>query len=126
MGNLVILIVDDHSISRQVSVMQFARLGYCALAVESGLEALAALETTDFEMVLMDIRMPPPDGFETTRLIRQMSEPQCRIPIAAVTADLMRCTREICLEAGVDDVIYKPVSLDTLITLLERLGVPFG
>lgn len=120
----MILIVDNDSTSRRLSALQFTRLGYRALAVESGLQALAALKATDFDLVLMDIRMPPPNGFETTRLIRQMSEPQCRIPIAAVTADLMRCTREVCLEAGMDDVIYKPVRSEMLITLLEQLGLP--
>jgi CheY-like chemotaxis protein len=108
-------------------VLQFARLGYPALAVASGLEALALFEDDhEFDMVLMDVRMPPPDGFETTRLIRQMSEPKCLIPVAGVTAGVLTFTRAQCLKAGMNDLIVKPVSLGILITLLKNLGLAVG
>jgi CheY-like chemotaxis protein len=123
----MLLIVDDDPSSRRVFVLQFARLGYPSLAVASGLEALTLIEDDhEFDMVLMDVRMPPPDGFETTRLIRQMSEPKCHIPVAGVIAGVLTFTRAQCLEAGMNDLIVKPVSLGILTTLLTNLGLAVG
>jgi CheY-like chemotaxis protein len=86
---------------------------------ESGQEGIARLqETSDIDVVLMDVMMPEMDGYETMRAIREM--PRFRsLPIIAVTAKAMKGDREKCIEAGASDYIAKPVDMDQLLSLLR-------
>ncbi len=97
--------------SQRFSVGRYGR----PTAVESGREALAALEKESFDVVLMDIQMPEMDGFEATLAIREKEKSTgMHIPIIAMTADAMKGDQQRCLAAGMDAYISKPVNTEKM------------
>ena len=120
--NFRILLAEDSPTNQLVALGMLSKLGFKVDAVANGREAVEALRTKDYDLVLMDVQMPGMDGFEATRLIRspkgQTKHPQ--IPILAMTAYAMVGDREECLRAGMDDYIAKPVSPAALATLLKK------
>ena len=117
-----ILLVEDNYVNQQVAQSMLQKLGITADIANNGLEAIEALEKIEYDLVLMDVQMPEMDGFEATRHIRdqQSSVLDHHIPIIAMTAHAMKGYKESCLEAGMDDYIPKPVSLQSLRRLLEK------
>ena len=119
-----ILLAEDNVTNREVALAMLNKLGYTADFVANGLEAVNALSSADYDLVLMDCMMPELDGFETTRRIRDRHglarnrNPQ--IPIIAVTADAMNGDRDRCLRAGMNDYISKPIELRTLSEVLAK------
>jgi CheY-like chemotaxis protein/HPt (histidine-containing phosphotransfer) domain-containing protein len=111
-----ILVVEDNPTNQIVLVAQLEKLGYRAQVVVNGLEAVAAVERENYDLVLMDCQMPGMDGFEATRQIRRSGRPH--VPIVAVTAHAMVGDRERCIRQGMDDYLSKPVSLDPLADVL--------
>ena len=71
-------------------------------------------------LIFMDVNMPEMDGYTTTRHIRKLAEPQCNIPIIALTADAMKGDREKCLEAGMNNYISKPFKLEEIEAVLKE------
>jgi HAMP domain-containing protein/CheY-like chemotaxis protein/signal transduction histidine kinase len=113
------LIVDDDMRNIFAMTSFLERYDMQVQAAETGLEALATLETSDgFDVILMDIMMPDMDGYETMRRIRQM-ETYRDLPILALTAKAMKGDREKCIEAGASDYIAKPVDTEHLLSLLR-------
>ena len=98
-------------------------LGYPADAVSDGHEVLQALDRRSYDVVLMDINMPKMGGLEATRHIGERYEADRRPWIVALTASAMKGERERFLAAGVDDYIAKPLRLEELSRVLERLAV---
>jgi two-component system sensor histidine kinase/response regulator len=115
-----ILVAEDNRVNQKVLLAVLQRLGYGADAVENGGEAIAALERRDYDLVFMDCQMPEVDGYEATRAIRLRSEPFSRIPIVALTAHAMQGDRDVCLAAGMDDYLPKPVTPASVAAALER------
>jgi CheY-like chemotaxis protein len=117
-----ILVAEDNVVNQKVALRILEKLGYRADAVADGKEALAALETLPYDLVLMDVQMPEMDGFEATGVIRDPRSKVRRhdIPVIAMTAHAMRGDREKCLEAGMDDYISKPVTALALNEILEK------
>ncbi|MFL6259227.1 MAG: ATP-binding protein [Thermoanaerobaculia bacterium] len=115
-----ILVAEDNVINQLVVVEQLAAMGYDAVAVHNGCEALQALENGDFALVLMDCQMPDLDGYEATRRIREGPEKNRRIPIIALTAHAMREDLDRCLAAGMNDAITKPFAEEVLGLKLEH------
>jgi PAS domain S-box-containing protein len=116
-----ILVVEDNIVNQEVVLGILRKLGLRADAVANGAEAIDALSTLPYHLVLMDIQMPVMDGFEATRLIR---DPQSRVrdhqvPIIALTANAMRGDRQRCLEVGMDCYLTKPVSPSSLVEVLN-------
>jgi signal transduction histidine kinase/CheY-like chemotaxis protein len=110
---LRILLAEDNAINQKVAQLSLQRLGYRADLAANGLEALNALKRHAYDVVLMDVQMPEMDGLEATRRIRHM--PHLRQPrIVAMTANAMHSDREVCLQAGMDDYISKPVQMPEL------------
>jgi CheY-like chemotaxis protein/HPt (histidine-containing phosphotransfer) domain-containing protein len=96
------------------------RWGHQVDVAANGREAVAAAARVAYDLVLMDCQMPEMDGFEATRAIRRSLAGGARLPIIALTAEVMARAREECLVAGMDDYLPKPVSVDALHAMLER------
>jgi len=110
-GTLSILLVEDNHINQMVAQNILVKLDCKVSIANNGQEALDALQENHFDLVLMDVQMPVMDGLEATRKIRKM-EMENRLPhqrIIAMTANAMQGDREICLHAGMDDYISKPI-----------------
>jgi CheY-like chemotaxis protein len=108
---LRILVADDVFTNRFVAVGILKKMGLEADAVENGLEVLTALQSTSYsyDLILMDVQMPVLDGLDATRQIRSAEKGRRHLPIIALTAAAMQEEREICLAAGMDDFIAKPI-----------------
>jgi CheY-like chemotaxis protein len=117
-----VLLVEDNAVNRLVGGRLLANLGYLPYAVESGAEALKALCTEEYDLVLMDIQMPDMDGFEATRHVREqiVSVRNHAIPIIAMTANVQESDRQACLAAGMNDFVPKPVRPNQLSEVLKR------
>jgi CheY-like chemotaxis protein/HPt (histidine-containing phosphotransfer) domain-containing protein len=120
--NARILLAEDNITNQQVALGILKKLGLRANAVANGLEALKALETLPYDLVLMDIQMPEMDGIEATRNIRERKSANgiSRIPIIAMTAHAMQGDRENFMKAGMNDYISKPVSPHALSEALKK------
>jgi PAS domain S-box-containing protein len=112
-----ILLAEDNAINQIVGLKILQKLGYRADPVANGLEVIQALETIPYDLVLMDCQMPEMDGFEATRAIRKMN---MDIPIIALTANAMKGDRELCLDAGMNDYLSKPVKSADMAAILDR------
>ncbi|MCP4901149.1 MAG: response regulator [bacterium] len=114
-----VLVVEDNSINREVARGLLTDMGLVVEEVVSGEEALARLDESQFDVVLMDIQMPGMDGTQTTKRIR--SNPDLRdLPVIAMTAHAMHGDRERFLAAGMSDYISKPVDEEKLGVVLSR------
>jgi len=117
-----ILLVEDNYTNQEVASGMLKRLGWSADVASDGKQAVEALETQSYDLVLMDVQMPEMDGYEATRLIR---DPQSRvlnhnIPIIATTAHAMQGDAEKCLAAGMSDYIAKPIDPKILAVVVEK------
>jgi PAS domain S-box-containing protein len=119
--HLRILEVEDNPVNQQLMLLLLDKLGYRADVAGNGVEALDALERQPYDAVLMDVEMPEMDGLEATRRIHQRWPPERRPHIVAVTANAMQGERELCLRAGMDDYIAKPIRLEDLSAALSRV-----
>jgi CheY-like chemotaxis protein/HPt (histidine-containing phosphotransfer) domain-containing protein len=117
---LRILLAEDNAVNQKVALKTLGRLGYRADVAANGLEVLDALERQSYDVVLMDMQMPEMDGLEATRQICQHWPAEQRPRIIAMTANAMQGDRELCLDAGMDDYISKPVRIQDLISVLEQ------
>ncbi len=121
-----VLVAEDNPINQQVAIGMLKRFDIHADAVASGEEAIYALETLPYDLVLMDVQMPILDGLEATRRIRSGDSQvlDSKIPIVAMTANAMEGDRELCLEGGMSEYIAKPVSQLELIRVLSLYLTP--
>ncbi|MEH1934542.1 MAG: PAS domain S-box protein [Nostoc sp.] len=117
---LRILLAEDTVVNQKVALLMLQKMGYGADVVTNGLEVLKALQKQSYDLVLMDVHMPEMDGLEATRRICQEWEVGFRPHIIAITANAMRGDREVCLAAGMDDYISKPVQLQELAEALSK------
>ena len=118
-ATLKILIADDNRTNQLVALRLLEILGYRADVVSTGTEVLAMLKHQRYDVILMDMRMPEMNGVEVTQKIRQMPHHQ-ETWIIAMTANALTEDRELCLSAGMNDYIHKPIKRDTLALALER------
>lgn len=116
-----LLVADDNLINQRVAVALLEKRGYRVEVAGNGREAVRMSETTGYEAILMDCQMPELDGYQATAEIRRREGGERRIPIIAMTANTMAGDRERCLEAGMDDYIAKPIRLEELDDVLDRL-----
>ena len=126
---LRILLAEDGPVNRMLAMRLLARLGYRADVAANGLEVLAALKRQQYDVVLMDVHMPGMDGLEATRQICRDWPRDRRPRIVAMTASGsggVEEDRKTCLEAGMDDYLDKPPSLDDLQSALQRQAVALG
>lgn len=115
-----VLVVEDNVFNQKLMVKMLKKLGIESDTADSGKQALQLLESKPYDLVLMDIQMPEMDGVETTKLIRQSSNPFRNIPIIALTANVMAEDRNIYLTAGMNDYISKPIIPEALVQVLQQ------
>jgi len=117
-----ILVAEDNSTNREVALGILGKLGLRADVVVDGSEAVRALESIHYDLVLMDVRMPVTDGIEATHQIRNPRSGVLnhQVPIIAMTASAMLSDRENCLAAGMNDFVSKPVSTAMLLDTLKK------
>ncbi len=115
-----ILVAEDNEANRLVASIMLGKLGCVTTIVGNGSEALQALTSADFDVILMDCHMPVMDGFEATRMIRRTEGNGVRRTIIAMTANALQGEKERCLAVGMDDFLSKPVVLDDLADKLRE------
>ena len=109
--------------NQKLALRLLSQMSYGAEVADDGQQAISALESGDYDVVLMDVQMPELDGLEATRRIRARW-PDRQLRIVAMTANAMAGDREACLAAGMDDYISKPIRAADLTAALAR--VPAG
>jgi PAS domain S-box-containing protein len=117
---LTVLLAEDNAVNQKVALRFLERMGYNADAVGNGLEAVNALQSRNYDLVLMDLQMPEMDGLEASRRIRRTLPADRQPKIIALTANAMQGDREICLDAGMDDYISKPVKMHEIVAAIRR------
>jgi PAS domain S-box-containing protein len=115
-----VLLAEDNAVNQKVARAMLERLDVQVDCVSNGLEAVQAVRQSPYDIVLMDCLMPELDGYEATRQIRESPDPSSRVPVIALTANVMPSDRERCLEAGMNDFLSKPVHRDALENALLR------
>ena len=114
---LKILLVEDNRVNQMVAIAMFKRLGYQIENIaNNGLEALQAIENQSFDLVLMDVQMPEMDGLTATKQIRTQLMSQVRI--IGMTANAMTEDRQICIDAGMNDYVSKPISIPEIMRVI--------
>lgn len=124
LGGPRVLVAEDNPVNQLVAKRLLERLGCHVDTVVDGKEAIDAVNAQSYQLILMDLHMPVVDGFEATRLIRaaeaRAGETARRVPIVAMTANVMPGVIDECRHVGMDDYISKPVQLDSLARAIER------
>lgn len=122
----LILVAEDHPISRELIKHQLQMLGYCFDLVEDGRQALQAIETTRYGLAIVDCHMPYIDGLELSRLVRQKeaATKSVRLKIVALTAGVLEEQEDQCIAAGMDAYLTKPIDIKGLKEILTRFITP--
>jgi signal transduction histidine kinase/ActR/RegA family two-component response regulator len=119
---LNILVVDDTAIIRGLIAKLLSRFGYQADLACNGRDAVAAVQSKCYDVVLMDMQMPELDGISATHEIRRLDGPARDVPIIALTANALVGQREVCVAAGMNDFLTKPIDPDALQAAIARWG----
>lgn len=121
---LKVLAVDDVVANIELLDILLSRAGHAVVCAMSGDAAIEILERdAGFDLVLMDVQMPGMDGLAATRLIRAMANGAQRIPVVALTANVLADQIEACRAAGMDDHLGKPIKMEELLSLLSRVSL---
>lgn len=115
-----ILLVEDNLVNRHLA-QEYLNLWHCSYeSVENGQEAVDKVKDNNYDVVLMDVQMPIMNGLEATAEIRKMDAPKRFVPIIALTANAMKGDQEMCLKAGMDDYVSKPLNVDALKSVISK------
>ncbi len=117
---LRILLAEDNLVNQKLALRLLQQMGYRADLASNGIEAIQCVERQAYDVVLMDVQMPEMDGLEAARRIVAKRQPDERPRIVAMTANAMAGDRELCLAAGMDDYITKPIRVEQLIQALVQ------
>jgi len=117
-----VLLVEDNGVNQRLAARLLEKHGCSVELAGDGRAAVSAFERGSFDLILMDCHMPEMDGYEATRAIRSLEQQRggARTRIVALTANAMEGDRDICLKAGMDDYIAKPIDLEELKAVLQR------
>ncbi len=118
---LKILVAEDNAVNQKLAMRLLQQMGYRADVASNGIETIGSLERQSYDVVLMDVQMPEMDGLEATRQIRKndkLKQPH----IIAMTANAMYGDREMCLAAGMNDYITKPIRVEELVNALKNIN----
>lgn len=119
-----VLVVEDEMVNRDMVCHMLRHFGHQVSAVDNGRAALTAIQTTHYDVVVMDCRMDDMDGLETTRRLRagDAGPSGCAIPIIALTAQAFTSDRDACLASGMNDFLTKPVDIHQLMSAVSHWG----
>jgi CheY-like chemotaxis protein len=118
---MTVLIAEDNVINQKIAIRMLEKMGHKVLAANNGQQAVEMYAKHNPHVVLMDIQMPVMDGYEATRLIREMEKKLAKhTPVLALTAHAMPGDREHCISKGMDDFITKPITFERLQETLNR------
>ena len=115
-----VLVVDDHPVNREVASLMLQAAGCEVGTADDGAAGVEAAREGGFDIVLMDIRMPGMDGFAASRAIRALDGPASRVPILAVTADVISNTVQACRDAGMNGHVAKPINQERLFAAMAE------
>ena len=120
--NIKILIAEDNIINQKLALKLMEKFGFKADAVANGEEAIRSLSMIPYDLVLMDVQMPEMDGFQATKKIRDPSSIVINhnIPVIAMTAHAMSGDRKLCLDAGMDNYVAKPINPEELLRTINN------
>ncbi|MES2095710.1 MAG: response regulator [Pseudomonadota bacterium] len=116
-----VIFIEDDPMNRRVVADMLDVAGATMTEAESGEIGLKLIAEQDFDMALVDLRMPGMDGITAIREIRARNDSKAKLPIIVVTADTAVDLRERCIAAGADDVLFKPVAMDALFEAMGRI-----
>jgi signal transduction histidine kinase/CheY-like chemotaxis protein len=122
---LRILVAEDNLVNQKLIHGLLAKLGYQPVVVGNGQLAVEAVQNVSFNLVLMDIQMPEMDGLDATRHIRSLAH-TFQPMIVAMTAGALTLDKQVCLKAGMDDYISKPIAVDKLVSVLVKASSAAG
>ena len=114
-----VLFIEDDRMNRRVVNDMLDVAGATMVEAENAEDGLRLIDAQDFEMILIDLRMPGMDGITAIGHIRARADAKAQVPIIVVTADAALDLRQRCIDAGADEVIFKPVAMDAL---FEAMG----
>ncbi len=117
---LSILLVEDNIVNQKVALKILEKLGYKADVANNGLEAVENAKLKDYDLIFMDILMPKLGGIDATKMILELFGAKKNPKIIAMTADTMMNDREVCLNAGMDDYLNKPIRVEDLRAVLDK------
>jgi len=127
--SLKIMLVEDNPVNRKVAVRLLEKQGHTVVTANNGREALELLDQMAWrlDLILMDVQMPEMDGYQATGAIRELETRRGgRLPIVAMTAHALDRDRERCLAAGMDGYLTKPIRMEKLQEVLEKVGAGFA
>ncbi|MFZ2650507.1 MAG: response regulator, partial [Burkholderiaceae bacterium] len=119
---LRILLAEDNVVNQKLALRLLQQMGYRADVASNGIEAIECVQRQAYDVVLMDVQMPEMDGLEASRRITSRGESETRPRIVAMTANAMQGDRELCLAAGMDDYLTKPIRVDQLVEALNNVS----
>jgi len=117
---LRILLAEDNVVNQKLALRLLSQMGYRADVAANGLEVLQAVKRQPYDVILMDVQMPEMDGLEASRRLCAQLTAELRPRIIAMTANAMQGDREMCLAAGMDDYLSKPIRVEELVKALSR------
>lgn len=118
---LRILLAEDNAVNQKLAMRLLQQMGYRADLASNGIEAVESVQRQAYDVVLMDVQMPELDGLDATRQICKLLEAPQRPRIVAMTANAMQGDREMCMAAGMDDYLTKPIRVDRLVEALNSV-----
>jgi CheY-like chemotaxis protein len=118
---LRILLAEDNVVNQKLALRILQQMGYRADLASNGIEAVESVGRQIYDVVLMDVQMPEMDGLDAARQICQRWEANERPRIVAMTANAMQGDRDMCLAAGMDDYLTKPIRVDRLVEALNQV-----
>ena len=117
-----ILLAEDNVVNQKLAMRILQQMGYRADLASNGIEAIESVRRQMYDVVLMDVQMPEMDGLDATRAICAKWSPRERPRIIAMTANAMQGDRDMCLAAGMDDYLTKPIRVERLVEALNQVS----
>ena len=116
-----VLFVEDNRLNRVVVFQMLTAAGIEMEEAENGLEGLSKIDENDYDLILMDLRMPRMDGLTAIRNLRARLDEKANLPVIVITADIAADVQAACMAAGADDILQKPISMPLLFDAIGRI-----